>query len=49
MLTVALLMRAMLWKHPRSPTREEWIKEISSCIHIMDFSAIKNEVMSFVG
>lgn len=37
MLTVALLTRATPWKHSRCPTIEEWIKEMSSCIHVMGF------------
>jgi hypothetical protein len=43
-----LFIIAKLWKQPRCPTTEEWIKEIW-CLNTMGFySAMrKNEILSF--
>jgi hypothetical protein len=46
MFTTALFTIAKLWKHPRCPTTDEWIKKVWN-IYTMEFcSAIrKNKIM----
>jgi hypothetical protein len=48
MFNAALLTIAKLWKQPRYPTIDEWIKKMWS-LHTMEFySAMKkNEILSF--
>jgi hypothetical protein len=48
MFIVALFTIAKLWKKPRCPTTDEWIKKMSY-LHTMEFySAVKkNEILSF--
>jgi hypothetical protein len=41
MCTASLFTIAKLWKQPICPTTDEWIKRF--------YSAIKNEILSFVG
>jgi hypothetical protein len=45
----ALFTIAKLWKQPRCPTTDQWIKKMWH-LHIMEFySATKNENLSFAG
>jgi hypothetical protein len=48
MFTAALLTIAKLWKQPRCPTTEEWIKKMWN-LYAMEFysSMKKNEILSF--
>jgi hypothetical protein len=48
MFIAALFKIAKLWKQPRCPTTDEWIKKMSY-LHTMEFySAVKkNEILSF--
>ena len=48
MFTVALFTRAKTWKHPKSPSTDEWIKKMWY-IHTMEYySAInKNKILPF--
>jgi hypothetical protein len=50
MFTAALFTIAKLWKQPRCPTIDEWIKKMWY-LHTMEFySAMKkNEILSFAG
>jgi hypothetical protein len=43
MFIAALLTIAKLWKQPRCPITDEWIKKMEF------YSVIKNEILSFVG
>jgi hypothetical protein len=46
MFIAALFIIAKLWKQPRCPTTDEWIKKIY--LYTMEFySAMKNEILSF--
>jgi hypothetical protein len=47
MFTAALCTVANLWKHPRCPTTDEWIKKID--IYTMEYYSDikKNEIMLF--
>jgi hypothetical protein len=46
----ALFMTAKLWKQPRCPTTDEWIKKMWYLHTIEFYSATKkNEILSFVG
>jgi hypothetical protein len=49
MFIAALFMIAKLWKQPRCPTTNEWIKKMY--LYSMEFYAamMKNEMLSFVG
>ena len=49
MFTAALFTIAQMWKHPRCPLTEDWVKKMW-CIYTMEYySAIKkNETMPFV-
>jgi hypothetical protein len=49
MLIAALFTIAKLWKQPRCPTTDEWIKKMY--LYTMEFySAMKkNEILSFAG
>jgi hypothetical protein len=41
---------AKLWKHPRCPTPDEWVKKMWYLCTMEFYSAIKkNEIMSFMG
>jgi hypothetical protein len=47
MFIAALFTIAKLWKQPRCPTTDEWIKK-TWYLYTMDFySATKNEILSF--
>jgi hypothetical protein len=50
MFIAALFTIAKLWKQPRCPTTDKWIKEMW-CLYTMEFySAMKkNEILSFAG
>jgi hypothetical protein len=50
MFTAALFTMAKLWKQPRCPTTNEWIKKMW-CLYTMDFYAAmkKNKMLSFTG
>jgi hypothetical protein len=47
MFTAALFTIAKLWKQPRCPTTDEWIKKM--CLYTMEFYSVakKNEILSF--
>jgi hypothetical protein len=48
MFIAALFTIAKIWKQPRCPTTEEWIKKM--CLYTMEFySATKNEILSLAG
>jgi hypothetical protein len=49
MFIAALFTIAKLWKQPRCPTTNEWIKKMW-CLYIMEFYSVtkKNEILSFV-
>jgi hypothetical protein len=50
MLTAALFTIAKLWKQPRCPTIDEWIKKIWYLYTVEFYSAMKkNEILSFSG
>jgi hypothetical protein len=50
MFIVALFTIAKLWKQPRCPTTDEWIKKMRY-LHTMEFYAAmkKNKMLSFAG
>jgi hypothetical protein len=50
MFIAALFTIAKLWKQPRCPTTDEWIKKMWY-LYIMEFYAVmkKNEMLSFAG
>ena len=49
MFTVALFTIARLWKQPKCPTTDEWIKKMWYMYTMEYYSAIKrNEIESFV-
>jgi hypothetical protein len=49
MFIAVLFTIAKLWKQPRCPTIDEWIKKMWY-LHTMEFySAMKNEILSFAG
>ena len=45
--TVALLTIARIWKPPRCPSTDEWIKKLWYIYTVEYYSAIKNEMMTF--
>jgi hypothetical protein len=47
MFTAALLTIAKLWKQPRCPTTDEWIKKIWYLYTMEFYSATKNEILAF--
>jgi hypothetical protein len=50
MLIAALFTIAKLWKQPRCPTTNEWIKKMWYLYRMEFYSAVKkNEILSFVG
>jgi hypothetical protein len=50
MFIAALFTIAKLWKQPRFPTTEEWIKKMWYLYTIEFYSAMKkNEILSFAG
>jgi hypothetical protein len=50
MFITALFTIAKLWKQPRSPSTNEWIKKVWY-LHTMEFFSAtkKNEILSFTG
>jgi hypothetical protein len=50
MVIAALFTTAKLWKQPRSPTADEWIKKMWY-LYTMEFCSAtkKNEILSFAG
>jgi hypothetical protein len=50
MFIAALFTIAKLWKQPRSPTTDEWIKKMCYLYTMKFYSAMKkNEILSFAG
>jgi hypothetical protein len=50
MFTAALFTVAKLWKQPRCPTTDEWIKKMWYFYTVEFYSATKkNEILSFTG
>jgi hypothetical protein len=49
MFIAALFTVAKLWKQPRCPTTDEWIKKMWYLYTMEFYSAIKNEILSFTG
>jgi hypothetical protein len=45
----ALFTTAKLWKEPRCPTTDEWIKKMCYLNTMEFYSATKNEILPFVG
>jgi hypothetical protein len=45
--TAALFIIAKLWKQPRCPTTDEWIKKMWYLYTMEFYSATKNEILSF--
>jgi hypothetical protein len=43
----ALFTIAKLWKQPRCPTTDEWIKKMRYLYTVEFYSAIKNEILLF--
>jgi hypothetical protein len=48
MFIAALFTIAKLWKRPRCPTTNKWIKEMWYLYTMEFYSATKNEILSFV-
>jgi hypothetical protein len=49
MLIAAVVSIAMLWKQPRCPTTDKWIKKMWYLYTMEFYSATKNEILSFAG
>jgi hypothetical protein len=50
MFIAALFTIAKLWKQPRCPTTDEWIKKMWHLYTMVFYSAIRNnEILSFAG
>jgi hypothetical protein len=49
MFIAALFTIAKLWKQPRYPTTNEWIKKMWYLYTMEFYSATKNEILSFTG
>jgi hypothetical protein len=48
MFIIALFTIAKIWRQPRCPTTDEWIKEMWSLFTMESYSATKkNEILSF--
>jgi hypothetical protein len=47
MFIAALFTIAKLWKQPRCPTTDEWIKKMWYLYTMEFYSAMKNEILSF--
>jgi hypothetical protein len=47
MFIAALFTIAMLWKQPRCPTIDEWMKKMCYLYTMEFYSAIKNDILSF--
>ena len=48
MFTVALFTLARMWKHPKCPLTNEWVKKMW-CVYIVDYYSVikRNEIMPF--
>jgi hypothetical protein len=46
---ISLLTIAKLWKQPRCPTTDEWIKKLWSIYTMEFYSAVRNNGMWFEG
>jgi hypothetical protein len=49
MFIAVLFTIAKLWKQPRCPTTDKWIKKMWYLYTMEFYSAMKNEILSFVG
>jgi hypothetical protein len=49
MFIAALFTIAKLWKQPRCPTTDKWIKKMCYLYTMEFYSATKNEILSFTG
>jgi hypothetical protein len=49
MFIAALFTIAKLWKQPRCPTTDEWIKKMWYVYTMEFYAAMKNEMLSFAG
>jgi hypothetical protein len=49
MFIAALFTIAKLWKQPRCPAIDEWIKKIWYLYRMEFYSTMKNEILTFVG
>jgi hypothetical protein len=49
MFIAVLFTIAKLWKQPRCPTTDEWIKKMWYLYTMEFYSAMKNEILSFAG
>jgi hypothetical protein len=49
MFTAALFTIAKLWKQPRCPTTDEWIKKMWYLYTVEFYAATKNKMLSFAG
>jgi hypothetical protein len=49
MFTAALFTTVKLWKQPRCPTTDKWIKKMWYLYTVEFYSATKNEILSFTG
>jgi hypothetical protein len=49
MFIAALFTIAKLWKQPRCPTTDEWIKKTWYLYTMEFYAAMKNEMLSFAG
>jgi hypothetical protein len=49
MFIAALFTIAKLWKQPRCPTTEKWIKKTWYLYTMEFYSAMKNEILLFAG
>jgi hypothetical protein len=47
MFIAALFTIAKIWKQPRCPTTDEWIKKMGYLYATEFYSATKNEILSF--
>jgi hypothetical protein len=47
MFTAALFTKSKLWKQPRCPTTDEWIKKMWYLYTMEFYSATKNEILTF--
>jgi hypothetical protein len=49
MFIAALFTIAKLWKQPRCPTTDEWIKKMWYLYTMEFYAAMKNEMLPFAG
>ena len=48
MFTAAVLTTAKIWKQPKCPMTNEWIKKMWYTYTVEYYSAIKNKILTFV-